>query len=135
MEAQRPEPEACPVHELSEEDLVNVHGEDREKVISALLGDTLRQDSSSGMQDEGGMDETEHELSYRSRFLVNDGARSRVTTAIDRNVHQRMKALLVLAAPEVSIVSYISNVLEHHLEQFEDEINELYEKPLTKLRK
>jgi hypothetical protein len=37
-------------------------------------------------------------------------------------------------APEVTIVSYISNVLTHHLDQFEDEINALYrhetEKPL-----
>jgi hypothetical protein len=77
----------------------------------------------------------EDESEYRDRFLVNDGVRSRVTTAIDRDIHQRMKALLVLAAPEVSIVSYISNVLEHHLEQFENVIDKLYEKPLSKLRK
>ena len=77
----------------------------------------------------------EDEQAYRDLFLVNDGVRSRVTTAIDRDIHMRMKALLVLAAPEVSIVSYISNVLEHHLEQFEEVIDKLYEKPLSKLRK
>jgi hypothetical protein len=40
----------------------------------------------------------------------------------------------MLVAPEVTVVSYISNVLAHHLEQFSDEIGELYrretEKPL-----
>jgi hypothetical protein len=77
----------------------------------------------------------EDEQAYRDLFLVNDGVRSRVTAAIDRDIHVRMKALLVLAAPEVSIVSYISNVLAYHLEQFEDVIDKLYEKPLSKLRK
>jgi hypothetical protein len=78
--------------------------------------------------------EVESASSYRDRFLVNDGVRSRVTTAIDRDIHKKMKKLLVLVAPEVTVVSYISNVLVHHLEQFSDEIDELYrhetEKPL-----
>jgi outer membrane biosynthesis protein TonB len=76
----------------------------------------------------------EEELSYCDRFLVNDGVRSRVTTAIDRDIHKKMKKLLVLVAPEVTVVSYISNVLAHHLDLFRNEIDELYrretEKPL-----
>lgn len=76
----------------------------------------------------------EEEQPYCGRFLVNDGVRSRVTTAIDRDIHKKMKKLLVLVAPDVTIVSYISNVLAHHLELFRDEIDELYrretEKPL-----
>ncbi len=73
-------------------------------------------------------------LSYCERFLVNDGARFRVNTAIDRAIHTKMKKVLSMVAPDVTIVSYISNVLAHHLDQYDDEINALYrnetDKPL-----
>ncbi len=76
----------------------------------------------------------EDELSYYDRFFVNDGVLARVTVAVDRKIHRKMKKILSVVAPEVSIVSYISNVLAHHLEQYVDEINALYrhetEKPL-----
>ncbi len=73
-------------------------------------------------------------LSYCERFLVNDGARFRVNTAIDRTIHTKMKRVLSMVAPDVTIVSYISNVLAHHLDRYDDEINALYrnetDKPL-----
>ncbi len=72
--------------------------------------------------------------SYRELFLVNDDVRYRVTTSIDQEIHKKMKRFLVMTAPEVTIVSYINNVLAHHLEYFKSEINEVYrhetEKPL-----
>jgi hypothetical protein len=71
---------------------------------------------------------------YRDRFLVHYGAPCRRTTAIDTNLHRRIRKFLSATAPDISLVSYINNILAHHLEQFSDEIDELYrretEKPL-----
>lgn len=71
---------------------------------------------------------------YIERFLVNDDRPARVTTAINRETHKKMKKMLTMLAPEISIVAYINNVLDHHMEQFDGEINGLYrqetEKPL-----
>ncbi len=73
-------------------------------------------------------------LTYCERFLVNDDIRSRVTTSIDRTIHAKMKKIASMVAPDVPVASYISNVLAHHLDQYDDEINALYrnetDKPL-----
>lgn len=71
---------------------------------------------------------------YRELFLVNDGECSRVSTYVNRDIHEKIKRLLSNAAPGVSIVSYLNNILAHHLEEHQDEIEQLYrtgiEKPL-----
>lgn len=73
---------------------------------------------------------------YREQFLVNDGVCLRVSTYVNRDIHEKIKRLLSNAAPEVSIASYINNILAHHLEQYEQQIEELYRagvnKPLMK---
>jgi outer membrane biosynthesis protein TonB len=74
----------------------------------------------------------EEDLSYRDRFLVNDGICSRVSTYINRDAHEKIKRLLSSAAPNISIVSYINNIVVHHLEQYQEEITELYRNGMDK---
>lgn len=74
----------------------------------------------------------EEELSYRDQFLVNDGICSRVSTYINRDAHEKIKRLLSSAAPNISIVSYINNIVVHHLEQYQEEITELYRSGMDK---
>jgi hypothetical protein len=74
----------------------------------------------------------EEEPTYRDLFLVNDGVCSRVSTYINRDTHDKIKRLLSNAAPGISIVSYINNILVHHLEQYQEEVEELYRTGIDK---
>lgn len=74
----------------------------------------------------------EEGLNYRDIFLVNDGGRARVSAYINRDVHEKFKRLLSIVAPDVTISSFINNVLNHHLEQYRDEISEMYNNEFDK---
>ena len=68
---------------------------------------------------------------YESLFLVNAeiSTRSGKLVSIREKYHDRItKIVQVIGKKEVSIFSYIDNVLNHHFETFQDEIAELYNK-------
>ena len=68
---------------------------------------------------------------YESLFLVNAeiSTRSGKLVSIREKYHDRItKIVQVIGKKEVSIFSYIDNVLNHHFETFQDEITELYNK-------
>jgi len=68
---------------------------------------------------------------YESLFLVNAEipTRSGKLVSIREKYHDRItKIVQVIGKKEVSIFSYIDNVLNHHFETFQDEITELYNK-------
>ena len=70
-------------------------------------------------------------LDYESLFLVNAEipTRSGKLVSIREKYHDRItKIVQVIGKKEVSIFSYIDNVLNHHFETFQDEITELYNK-------
>ena len=69
---------------------------------------------------------------YRDMFLVNDGGRARVSAYINRDVHEKFKRLLSIIAPEITISSFINNILNQHLEQYRDEISEMYKNEFDK---
>ena len=61
-------------------------------------------------------------------------ARSGKTVYITKEHHERIiKILHVIGKNEVSLFSYIYNVLEHHFNTFQDEITELYENNIEKI--
>lgn len=72
--------------------------------------------------------------SYPARFLVNDRSKNRVSANISRELFQRIKKFLPVIAPDITLTSYLNNIISEHLESHLDEINELYnseiEKPL-----
>lgn len=74
----------------------------------------------------------ESDSDYRELFLVNTPSPNRSQTYINRDIYERIKRFLPLIAPEVSIASYISNILGDHIERHWEEINEMYSRELSK---
>ena len=74
-------------------------------------------------------------LDYKSLFIQEAAiaARSGKTVYICKEHHDRIiKILHVIAKNDVSLFSYIYNVLEHHFNTYQEEITELYDKNLEK---
>ncbi len=69
---------------------------------------------------------------YRERFLVQTPASYRCQTYIDRNVYERIKRFLPVIACDISISSYIGNILNDHLEHHWSQISELYDNEISK---
>jgi len=68
---------------------------------------------------------------YESLFIRNIPitTRSGKTVYIRKEFHDRiMRIVQVISFNEVSLFSYIDNVLEHHFNTYQDEISELYKK-------
>lgn len=66
---------------------------------------------------------------YKKQFLINAGIPTRNVklVSIRKKYHSRIsKIVQVIGKNEVTIFSYIDNVLSHHFETFQDEISELY---------
>lgn len=76
----------------------------------------------------------ERKGSYRDIFLVNDRSKNRVSANISRELFERIRKFLPMIAPDITLTSYLNNVISEHLENHWDEIRELYnsetEKPL-----
>ena len=67
--------------------------------------------------------------SYRTRFLKEAAIPARIgkTVYIRKEYHERIQLILrVIGKDEVSLFSYIDNVLAHHFETYQTEITELY---------
>lgn len=72
--------------------------------------------------------------SYRRKFLKNNPQGGRVQVYIDRNLYENIKRFLPAVAPDVSLSSYITNIVEEHFEQYIDEINRRYEKSFSPIK-
>jgi hypothetical protein len=72
-------------------------------------------------------------IAYEKRFLVRAGipTRSGKLVGIRKKYHKRISKIVQVAGDnEVTIFSYVDNVLKHHFENFQDEISELYKKQI-----
>lgn len=68
---------------------------------------------------------------YRELFMKEAAISARFgkTTYVRKEYHERIQRIVrVIARDEVSLFSYIDNVLAHHFATFQDEITELYNK-------
>lgn len=68
---------------------------------------------------------------YKKRFLVNANISTRngKLVGIRKKYHSRIsKIVKTIGENEVTIFSYIDNVLKHHFDAFQDDISELYKK-------
>lgn len=73
----------------------------------------------------------EKKRNYTRRFLKEADIAARIgkTTYVRKEYHERIQRIVrVIGKDEVSLFSYIDNVLEHHFASFQDEITELYNK-------
>ena len=69
------------------------------------------------------------ETDYRSLFLKEAAIPARIgkSVYIRKEYHERIQLILrVIGKDEVSLFSYIDNVLAHHFETYQAEITELY---------
>lgn len=79
--------------------------------------------------------QTEPQEDFSTLFLHEAAitARSGKTVYITQKHHDQItKILQVIAKNEVSMFSYIYNVLEHHFSSFQDDMNSLYDKKLER---
>jgi len=70
-------------------------------------------------------------VDYKKRFLVNVNipTRSGKLVGIRKKYHSRIsKIVKTIGDNEVTLFSYIDNILKHHFETFQDDISELYKK-------
>lgn len=68
---------------------------------------------------------------YESLFIRHapSNTRSGKTVYIRKEFHERLTRIVqVIGRNEVSLYSYLDNVLEHHFATFQEEISELYKK-------
>ena len=75
------------------------------------------------------MDEARQAI-YRSLFLKEAAIPARIgkTVYIRKEYHERIQLILrVIGKDEVSLFSYIDNVLAHHFDMFQEDIKRLYE--------
>lgn len=72
--------------------------------------------------------------SYAARFLVNDRSRNRVSANISRELFERIRKFLPVIAPDITLTSYLNNIVSEHMESHLNEITKPYhsefEKPL-----
>ncbi len=67
---------------------------------------------------------------YRSLFLKEAAIPARIgkTVYVRKEYHERIQLILrVIGKDEVSLFSYIDNVLAHHFDMFQEDIKRLYE--------
>lgn len=66
-------------------------------------------------------------LDYTTLFLKNNTLINRKATYISADVLEKISRYLPILNRNLSIAGHIDNILLHHLEQYKDEINALYE--------
>lgn len=63
---------------------------------------------------------------YPEHLFDNNIVRERRQTYVSSDNYERVRTLLSVVAPTVSISCYIDNILSAHLEQYRDELNAIY---------
>lgn len=71
------------------------------------------------------------ESSYKRRFLKNTPQGGRIQVYMDRSLYENIKRFLPVIAPNVSLSSYITNIVTDHIEQYIGEINRRYKKSFS----
>lgn len=63
---------------------------------------------------------------FRQKYLVNTPMPGRIQVYLNRELYDEVKNYLNVIAPEVSIASYISNIIAEHIELNIEEITQMY---------
>lgn len=64
---------------------------------------------------------------YTGLFLYNTSIHTRICVHVDRNIHEDLSKILNIISPNTSFISYLNNILKQHIEQYREEINDLYD--------
>lgn len=69
---------------------------------------------------------SECDSGFRQKYLVNTPMSGRIQVYLNRKLYDEIKNYLNVIAPEVSIASYISNIIAEHIELNIEEITQMY---------
>ena len=70
---------------------------------------------------------------YRATYFMRVDLTDRQPLYVSRTTHEKlMKIVTVIGGRKATVSSYVENILLRHFEQFQDEINELYESKFEK---
>ena len=70
---------------------------------------------------------------YRETYFMRVDLTDRQPLYVSRTTHEKlMKIVTVIGGRKATVSSYVENILLRHFEQFQDEINELYESKFEK---
>ena len=71
---------------------------------------------------------------YRETYFMRVDLTDRQPLYVSRTTHEKlMKIVTVIGGRKATVSSYVENILLRHFDQFQDEINELYESKFEKL--
>jgi hypothetical protein len=62
---------------------------------------------------------------YHSLFLKKNGSTKR-QTYVSADLYEKISKILGIIAKDISVPNFIDNVLENHLNEYRDEINDIY---------
>lgn len=68
----------------------------------------------------------ENDSRFRQKYLINTPMPGRIQVYLNRELYNEVKNYLNVIAPEVSIASYISNIIAEHIELNIEEITQMY---------
>jgi len=71
-------------------------------------------------------------MAYETLFLQRKASVPRRQTYICSSYYDKINSFLPVIARGLSITAYLDNILTHHLEQYRDDINEIYERKSQK---
>ena len=71
-------------------------------------------------------DRPKSDSNFRQKYLVNTPMPGRIQVYLNRKLYYEIKNYLNVIAPEVSIASYISNIIAEHIELNIEEITRMY---------
>ena len=70
---------------------------------------------------------------YRETYFMQVDLTDRQPLYVSRTTHEKlMKIVTVIGGRKATVSSYVENILLRHFDQFQDEINELYESKFEK---
>ena len=70
---------------------------------------------------------------YRETYFMRVDLTARQPLYVSRTTHEKlMKIVTVIGGRKATVSSYVENILLRHFDQFQDEINELYESKFEK---
>lgn len=70
---------------------------------------------------------------YRETYFMRVDLTDRQPLYVSRTTHEKlMKIVTVIGGRKATVSSYVENILLQHFDQFQDEINELYESKFEK---
>jgi hypothetical protein len=72
------------------------------------------------------------QIDYQTVFLARKASVRRKQTYLSTYLYDKIYSFLPVISGGLSITAYLDNIVGHHLEQYRDDINELYDKRTQK---